>query len=291
MNFSSAFKYPFHNFAKVLSIVLALTIAFAVFTALIINSHDWSPLLVGILGHGAADAYAEPMQPIGGTTIVGIVGLLLVAIASGFWLSGYSLEVIRGVMREDKWMPAVNFGANLKDGAYLFASSVAYWILFILLAVVLALANGILGHIGVLGGLVVLASVALMAASAFVMGWAYFVGMARFALEGDYRASWRIRDNMRIARANWQKGVTLLFYMIALSIIYGIVRSIAEGVFGGLIGANLLASATLTIIIYYIFNLMQHFSTQVLIAQYAAEIGLRSDRYDPEKDKGKVDFT
>ena len=30
MNFSSAFKYPFHNFAKVMSIVLALTIAFAV---------------------------------------------------------------------------------------------------------------------------------------------------------------------------------------------------------------------------------------------------------------------
>ena len=45
MNFSSAFKYPFHNFAKVMSIVLALTIAFAVFIAMILNSHDWSPLL------------------------------------------------------------------------------------------------------------------------------------------------------------------------------------------------------------------------------------------------------
>ena len=73
--------------------------------------------------------------------------------------------------------------------------------------------------------------------------------------------------------------------MIAFSIIYGIVRQIVDGIFGGLMGANLLAGITLSIIIYYIFNLMQHFSTQVLIAQYATEIGIRGDRYDPEKDK------
>ena len=90
---------------------------------------------------------------------------------------------------------------------------------------------------------------------------------------------------MRVARNNWAKGLSLLLYMIAFSIIYGVVRSVVDGVFGGLLGMNLLAGITLSIIMYYIFNLMQHFSTQVLIAQYATEIGIRSDNYDSEKDK------
>jgi len=285
MNFSSAFKYPFHNFAKVMSIVLALTIAFAVFIAMILNSHDWSPLLAELYGFDVSYTSSDHFQPLGGTTIIGIVGLVVVAIASGFWLSGYSIEVIRSVMREDEWMPGIDFGRNVKDGAYLFASSVAYWLLFIVLIVVLSVVYGLLGRVGFLGVIVAIGSVVLMVGAAFVMGWAYFVGMARFAVEGDYKASWQIWRNMRAAREHKGAGLTLLLYMIAFSIIYGIVRQIVDGIFGGLMGANLFAGITLTIIIYYIFNLMQHFSTQVLIAQYGAEIGLRSDHYDPEKDK------
>ena len=118
------------------------------------------------------------------------------------------------------------------------------------------------------------------------MGWAYFVGMARFAQEGDYWASWQIRRNMTIARSHWRMGGMLLVYMIFLSIIYGIVRGVVDGIFGGAVG---MLGITLSIIIYYVFNLMQHFSTQHLIAQYATEIGIAGDRYDPEKDK--VDFS
>lgn len=281
MNFSSAFKYPFHNFAKVMSIVLALTIAFAVFIAMILNSHDWSPLLAHLFEIENVDASAEAWVALSGTTIIGIFGLLVVALVSGFWLSGYSIEVIRAVMREDEWMPAVDMSQNVKDGALLFVSSIAYWLLFIVLAVVVAVGNLMLG------GVVTLALSVFAFVAICVMGWAYFVGMARFALEGDYRASWEIWKNMRTARLNWRAGANLLLYMIALTIIYGIARQIIDGIFGGLMGANLLAGITLSIIIYYIFNLMQHFSTQVLIAQYATEINLRGDHYDPEK--GKVD--
>ena len=291
MNFSSAFKYPFQNFAKVMSIVLALTIAFAVFSAMVLNSYDWSPLLAGLYGYEFSNSYAETFQPLGGTTIIGIVGLLLVAIVSGFWLSGYSIEVIRAVMREDEWMPAIDFGRNVKDGALLFVSSVAYWSLLILLIAVLAVVSGLLGRVGFLGMLVAIASMVIIVGLIFVMGWGYFVGMARFAAEGDYKASWQIWRNMRAAREHKGAGLTLLLYMIAFSIIYGIVRQIVDGVFGGLIGANLLAGITLSIIIYYIFNLMQHFSTQVLIAQYATEIGIRSDDCDAKDKKGKLDFT
>lgn len=285
MNFSSAFKYPFHNFAKVMSIVLALTIAFAIFIAMILNSHDWSPLLAELYGNDVSYTSADHFQPLGGTTIIGIIGLVVVAIASGFWLSGYSIEVIRSVMREDEWMPGADFGRNVKDGACLFASSLAYWLMFFVLIFVLAVVYGVLGQVGVLGGLIGIGSIAFTIGAAFVMGWGYFVGMARFAAEGDYKASWQIKTNMRIARQNWQKGVTLLLYMIAFSFIYGVAQQIVSGVFGGLMGANLLTGITLSIILYYLFNLMQHFSTQVLIAQYATEIGIRSDNYNPDKDK------
>ncbi|MCY3979000.1 MAG: DUF4013 domain-containing protein [Chloroflexi bacterium] len=281
MNFSSAFKYPFHNFAKVMSIVLALTIAFAVFSAMILNSHDWTPLFAHLYEIEAVDPSVDTFEPLSGTTIIGIFGLIVVAIASGFWLSGYSIEVIRAVMREDEWMPAVDISRNVKDGALLFVSSVAYWLLFIALIVVVAVGTHLLGGVATLV-LTVFTIVAIC-----VMGWAYFVGMARFALEGNYRASWEVWKNMRAARLNWRTGAKLLLYMIALSIVYGIVRQIADGIFGGLMGANLLTGITVSIIIYYIFNLMQHFSTQVLIAQYANEIGIRGDHYDPEK--GKVD--
>ncbi|MDE2852694.1 MAG: DUF4013 domain-containing protein [Chloroflexota bacterium] len=285
MNFSRAFKYPFQNFAKVMSIVLALTIAFAVFIAIILNSYDWSPLFESLYGLETPAAVDHMSEPFSGSTVLGVFGLLVVALVSGFWISGYSVEVIRSVMRDEEWMPPIDFGRNVKDGAYLFLSSVAYWMLFIALIFIVAIVHG------VIGGIVTLALAIITVGMTCVMGWAYFVGMARFAAEGDHRAALQIWRNMRVARNNWGKGLTLLLYMIAFSIIYGAVRSIVDGVFGGLMSLNLLAGITLSIIIYYIFNLMQHFSTQVLIAQYATEIGIRSDHYDPEKDKVKLDFT
>ena len=286
MNFTNAIKYPFQNFAKVMSIVLAMTIAFAVFIAMIINSHDWTPLLTAMTNLDVSQSHTETLQPLSGTTITGFFGLLLVAIVSGFWLSGYSVAVIRAVMREETWMPAVNLGQNIKDGAALFAASAAYWVLFVLLMVVMVTLTGLLGQIiDILGLLAALASFIIVVGAALVMGWAYFVGMARFAAEGDYRAAWQIRRNIRIARENRGPGFTLLLYMIAISLLYGVVRQAVDGVFGGLLNANMLAGVTLSLIIYYLFNLMQHFSTQHLIAQYAWKIGIRSDHYNPEKDK------
>ncbi len=288
MNFTNAIKYPFQNFAKVMSIVLAMTIAFAVFIAMILNSHDWTPLLTAMTNLDVSQSHTETLQPLSGTTITGFFGLLLVAIVSGFWLSGYSVAVIRAVLREETWMPEVNLGQNIKDGAALFAASAAYWVLFVLLMVVMVTLTGLLGQIiDILGLLAALASFVIVVGAALVMGWAYFVGMARFAAEGDYRTAWQIRRNVRIAREYRGQGFTLLLYMIAISLLYGVVRQVVDSVFGGLLNANMLAGITLSLIIYYLFNLMQHFSTQHLIAQYASEIGIRGDHFNPGK--GKID--
>ena len=136
MNFSSAFRYPFQNLAKVLSIVLVLTIAFAVFIGLMLNSHDWSPLLAQIYDLDPNEYIIGEPQAMGATPMIGLLGLVAVAVVSGFWLSGYSIEVIRSVWDEVEYMPDIDFGQNLKDGFYLFLSSVAYWILFIVLLLV-----------------------------------------------------------------------------------------------------------------------------------------------------------
>ena len=286
MSFSNAFRYPFQNVAKVLSIVLVMTIAFAVFIGLMLNSHDWSPLLSQIYNLDPNDYVIGEPEPMGVVPWLGVFGLIVVAVVSGFWISGYSVEVIRSIWNDVEFMPDIDFGRNLKDGFYLFLSSVIYWVLFIILLAVETIVLQATGSLGAINALLVIAAVAVTVITAAVMGWAYLVGMARFAAEGDHRVVYQIRPNMRIARQNWTNGAGLLVYMIILSIIYGIFRGIVDGIFGGVEG---MLGITLSLVIYYVFNLMQHFSTQHLIAQYAVQIEIADDdAYDAGK--GKVDF-
>ena len=287
MSFSNAFRYPFQNLARVISVVLVLTIAFSIFISLMINSHDWSPLLAQLYGVDMLDTGMDEFQSLNGTTVLGLFGLLSVVIVSGFWLSGYSIEVIRAVMRDEEYLPGIALGRNLRDGFYLFVASIAYWVLFIAVIVFVSIVASFVGLSDGFGRFIAIASVPLIAAAVCLMGWGYFVGMARFAAEGDYRASWQIWRNMRIAKRHWGTGISLFLMMIAFSIIYGVVRGTVDSVLGGIAGGNLLAGITLSIIIYYVFNLMQHFSTQHLIAQY----GLALELYEREMPgKEKLDY-
>lgn len=285
MSFSNAFRYPFQNLAKVISIVLVLTIAFAVFIGLILNSHDWSPLLAEIYDLDPDEYVIGESEPMGATPLIGLLGLVVVAVVSGFWISGYSVAVIRSIWDEVEYMPDINVGQNLKDGFYLFLSSVVYWVLFAVLLAVEAIVLRVTGSMGVINMIAVLAAIIVTVGAIAFMGWGYFVGMARFAAEGDRGVVFQVSQNMKIARKNWTNGAGLVFYMIMLSIIYGVVRGIVDGVLGGVAG---MLGITLSVVIYYVFNLMQHFSTQHLIAQYAVQIGIGGEEYDPGKDK--VDF-
>ena len=271
MNLPSALRYPFVNFAKVFSIVLVMTIAMALFTGLLFNAVDFDGIFAALANWDGVSHLDMPEIAFGGNAIMGLAGILAVAIVSGLWLSGYSVAVLRALMRGERLLPAIELGRDMTDGAYLFVASLAYGLLFVALIVVEVFALGILGQIGFLAGLFGMAAFALTIAAMAVMGWAYFVGMARMAAEGNQRASWQLRYNMGVARQNWKWGAFLLMYMFLLTMLYGVVSSIVDGVFGGLMGA---AGMTLSIILYYFFNLMQHFSTQHLIAQYAEAIGI-----------------
>lgn len=287
MKFSRAITYPFQNLPKVISIVLVLTIALSICLGLIINSYDWSPLVAMLYGIDLGASYSNELQPFSWSTWFGLMGLLVVAVVSGFWLSGYSVEVVRSVMNGIETLPAIQFGRNLKDGFYLFIAGVAYGLLFAGLMLVAYAFLGLTGAADGMNLIVILASAIVAIAALALMGWAYLIGMARFAAEDDRRAAWQIFRNISLARENWRSGLTLLLYMIALTLIYGVVRSLVGAALGGFTSGFDMVSIALSIVVYYIFNLMQHFSTQHLIAQFATEIGISADYYNPEKDKVK----
>ena len=115
-----------------------------------LNSHDWSPLVAQLYNLDPAVYDVGTPGPMGGSAIAGLLGLVVVAVVSGFWLSGYSIEVIRSVVSDIEYMPDVEFSRNLKDGFYLFLSSVVYWVMFIILVVVEMFVLRIAEPIGVL---------------------------------------------------------------------------------------------------------------------------------------------
>ena len=285
MNLSRAITYPFTNLAKVFSIVIAMTIAISLCLGLLVNAYDWSPLMEMLYGVNLGVTYPYELAPFSWSAWFGVIGLLIVAVVSGFWLSGYSVEVVRSVMNGIETLPGIQFGRNFKDGFYLFLAAVAYGLLFAGLMLVVVSLLGLTGSPDGMNPIVALASFIVGIVAFALMGWAYLIGMARFAADGDRQSAWQIFRNIRLARDNWRSGMKLLVFMIALSLIYGVVRSLLEVALSGFTGDLGMAGITMSIIIVYIFNLMQHFSTQHLIAQFGAEIGARSDYYDPEKDK------
>ncbi|MXV93796.1 MAG: DUF4013 domain-containing protein [Chloroflexi bacterium] len=274
MNFSSALRYPFVNFAKVFSIVLVMTIAMALFTLLFFNSFDvagFEAALDNWVNSPDVSHLELPDVGLGGPAIMGMFGMFAVAVVSGLWLSGYSVSVLRALLRDDEQLPAIQFGRDMIAGLYLLLAGIGYALLFFALIFCEVVVLGFTSGLGSINGFLGMAVFLLTIGAAAVMGWAYFVGMARMAAEGNQRAAWQLRHNMRIARQNWRWGAFLLLYMVLLSLGYGMISSLVGGVFGGFAGA---AGATLSIILYYFFQLMQHFSTQHLIAQYALAIGI-----------------
>lgn len=287
MDFTRAFKYPFHNSPKVISIVLVLTILFTFCIALIAGSHDWSSYLQLIGYHEALDSVSELDQP-GAGAVLGMLGLIAVTVFEGFWLSGYSVEVIRAIMNNYDTLPGIEIGANLRKGFWLFLSGLWYVIASLFLGLVLWLLVGIISKLSViLGNVASIGAIVLAIAYIFLAGWAYFIGVARYAWSDDRSALFAIQHNMRIAREHRNASIRLSAFMIALSIMYAIARWLVDSLLGGFLGPNIVVAAAISFISYFAFNLFQHFSTQHLVAQYALEIGIGAQN---EFDKDKVDY-
>ena len=287
MDFAQAFKYPFNNSPKVLSIVLTLTILITLCVVLIVSAQDWSSYLQLAEVHETMDHLGE-LDPISGAAVFGFLGILALMILGGFWLNGYSVEVIRAIMKNYETMPAVEIGANLRRGFWIFLSALCYGFVSMLLIIALVLIAGIFSSLSeALGGIAGIGGFFVFIAYVFVAGWAYFVGLTRYSRSDDRSALFAIMRNMRIARDHGRLSIRLSAYMIALMLLYGFVKSIADGLIGGFMGPDIVVAAAISILTYHAFNLFQHFSTQHLIAQY----GLAIEAAGPDMpSKEKLDY-
>ena len=284
MDFVRAFKYPFHNSAKVISIVLVLTIIFTFFVILVANSFDWTPHLQ-TFGYGVDAGPADESVEPGAGLFAGLFGLLAFVILGGFWINGYSVDVVRTVMHGNDTMPNVEVGANLRKGFWIFLSGLWYGIAALVVLGILVLIGSLLSNIGgLIGVLAMLAAIIAGIGYVCLSGWAYLIGIAIYAAQGKRDALFSITKNIEIVRANIGISFTLLIYNLILYAIYSLVRGILERLFGAVVGADLVVAATIGFIIYFAVNLFLHFSTQHLIAQYG--LALELYEYDmPGKEK------
>lgn len=287
MDFIRAFKFPFRNSPKVISIVLTLTIAFVICVMLMANAVPWESSMEVAGDWTSVEVHNMDFSA---SAVVGLLGLFaLLVVVGGFWMNGYSIAVIREVMHGSDSMPAVDFAQNLRQGAWLFISALAIIALNVILWVAALVAVSITGSLGlpeILTVIVTLSGFVLAVAVAALTGWAYFIGMARYAIERERASLFAIAANIGIARANIGSGLRLALMMLLLSAIYGLVRGAVEGLLGGFAGSDVVVMAAVSVSVYFGFNLFQHFSTQHLIAQYALAAGLGAGKpRDQEKPK------
>ena len=292
MDFMSALRYPFNSIAKVFSIVLALTIALVICLALIISAADWSAWISQVHevvnqpevwmseSHDMdADSLDLLVFPAGAT--LGLLLLLLVFVAGGFWMSGYSLSVVRAVMAGEERMPEFEHGKHLSDGFMLCIASIVYGIAgCVIFALFLVVAS--------FGGLFALLGFVVMIGLFFVLGWSYYIGMARYAVGEGSGALFALVSNFSAARMNWRAGLALTGWSIALALVYKVGTSIVDAIIGGIAAGDIVLDFAIVIVVFFALNFLQHFSTQHLIAQYALAVGVGDSM--PEKDKTDFDI-
>lgn len=287
MDIGSALRYPFSSVAKVMTIVLALSIALVICLALIANSADWTgwvqelQYMAEFPDDWAAaheEAGADGMQslafPAGAG--LGLLLMLLVAVFGGFWFSGYSLDVMRAVMAEEEAMPEFRISDNLREGFQLFLACLAYGIVACVAGLVFVIVAG-------LGGVAALIGLVLMIVFCALLGWAYYVGMARYAVGEGVGALLAVVENIKTARLHWRKGLALTGWSIVLALVYKVASGLVDGLVGGMMAGDIVLDFAIFIVIYFAFNFFQHFSTQHLLAQYAMSIGIA-----PSLEKNKI---
>jgi hypothetical protein len=307
MDFTSALLYPFKSIAKVLTIVLVITIAVAMFIGMLLNSYDWvgfiRALQYNLSLYGSDYQPANPFPfyetPIG-MFIPAIIGLFIVGIMTWLWSSGYSIRVIRHVMDGYEKLPNIQLGKDMMTGIYLFLLNLFYGVIFF----VFLIAVGILAALftgsnsgGGLSSLIVLGAFFVSIPLLILMGWAYFIGMARYAADDDRSALFQLGTNLSIARQNVKISFSLTGYLVLLGLTFLFVSQFASNVLQlfatPFFGSNqdqtsILIAIVGSFMMSLALNIVQEFSRMHLVAQYAYHIGLYDDFDD--YDGKKVDF-
>lgn len=296
MDFTQALAYPYKSIAKVFTIVLVMTIAFAVFLGMVLNSFDWFGYIEAVQYTITYELdYIPFFETPSSMFIPGLIGLFVVMVVQGFWLSGYSIRVIRATMDGYDKLPNIQFGTDMRKGFSLFLASILYGILFMIGFIIFGALMAMFAGPNSEGGLAF-----VLFCGAFIIGiplviligWAFLIGMARYAAEGNNTVLFQIGTNMSIARKNVKASLSLTGYHILLGLTYWFASQflinaldfvsspfIGEG-YGQL---TLLVAVLLPFMISMALNVFQQFSSMHLIAQFAYKIGIYDD-FDEEFD-------
>ena len=269
LNFIQALRFPYRSIPKILSIALVAIIALAAVASILrFAEQSWLNM-----PEYQASSPSESRQ-LRYLIEDKMFGLALIAIVISFavaatWLSGYSVDVIRHLVRGGRSLPAIRFRANIGEGFWLLLSRVILaGVLTIFLFPLAAIASP-LGDVAVLG---------LLAIVGFLLTLQYFVGMARYAVRDDDRARLDLRTNLRITWWHRRATAAMVLGQARLVLGYGFMLQLLFGITGALLPKSFLATlesfymaAGVIIIIF----LLQHFSSLYLIAQFASEAGIR----------------
>ena len=129
------------------------------------------------------------------------------------WLTGYSLDVIRHVYDGKRFLPAIRFSRNLKNGIVLLCSRVI-WGIIALLSI-----QTFRSHISELAPEEWIFNLAVIVM--FVgLALEYQIAMARFALEDRPGRAFEIWTNVAILVRNPRKSMALAFSLAGLGLLY-----------------------------------------------------------------------
>ncbi len=295
MDLSSALSYPFKSIPKVLTIVLVITISIAFFIALLFNSYDWIAYFEALEIYSQYE-YMPQFDPPGSEFFIGILGLFVVLLGQGVWLSGYGISVIRHVLEGFENLPAIKFGQNMMDGLAVIFASIWYGIailpVFFLFFFLMGLFASPYGEPG-LGVLMFCIGFIVAIPFGFLYMWSFIVGMVRCAAEGKRGAMFEIPTNFGIARRDWKTMVSLFAYQILVAIIFWFASQAISFVlqFVALLfvgdGTNL-NSMLIAFVVFMLgtltVSIIQQFSNMHLMAQFAYNTGIMVG-YEDEFDR------
>ena len=286
MDLSSALSYPFKSLPKVFTIVLVITISLVVFLAMLLNSYDWTTYFETINTYTYSSGYTRTLSPPGGNFFISLIGLFVVLLAQGLWLSGYGIRVIRHVMEGFEQLPPITFGRNMMDGLSVFLAGIWYGIValpflfgFFMLVGMFSTPNGEAG----LGAVMFCGGIILAVPLSFLYMWSFMVGMVRCAAEDKRGAMFEIVTNFRLAQQNWKSALSLTGYQFLVGIIFGFasqaISMILQFVTTPFAGDGSNTNALLIVFVIsmlgtYTIQIIQQFSSMHLMAQFAYNVGI-----------------
>ena len=254
MNLRQALIYPYRSMPKLLQMVLILGI---VLIALVSLHHRGSTMrrYAGPNGEDISVTFRLSSEAGGFATV-------LIAVT---WLTGYSLDVIRHVYDGKRFLPAIRFSRNLKNGIVLLCSRVI-WGIIALLSI-----QTFRSHISELAPEEWIFNLAVIVM--FVgLALEYQIAMARFALEDRPGRAFEIWTNVAILVRNPRKSMALAFSLAGLGLLYMLpLKAIYEALPWRKLWQldNVGVVAVFIACVFVLFFLIQHFSSLYLVAQLA----------------------